>query len=205
MNTVEDLDEGCLGYAGHVYEEVLGEEKFTFVQDVQNPKSCTILIKGPNNHALQQIKDAVRDGLRAVKNVIEDQCVIPGAGAFEAKAHHSLIEFSKTVKGKARLGVEAFAEALLVIPKTLAVNAGFDQQETLVKLQEEIFDGQTVGIDLSTGEPMVPVDEGIFDTYRVKRALLHSCTMIAGNLLLVDEMMQAGRTSLKPGADQGGE
>lgn len=203
MNTVEDLQDDCLGYAGHVYEEVLGEEKFTFVHNVRNPKSCTILIKGPNNHALQQIKDAVRDGLRAVKNAMEDECVIPGAGAFEAKANHSLLNFAKTVKGKGRLGVEAFAEALMVIPKTLAVNGGFDQQETMVALQEELFDGQTVGIDLSTGLPMNPVDEGVFDTYRVKRALLHSCTMIAGNLLLVDEMMQAGRTSLKPGADQG--
>lgn len=205
MNTVEDLEKNCLGYAGAVYEEVLGEEKFTFVQDVQNPKSCTILIKGPNNHALQQIKDAVRDGLRAVKNALEDECVIPGAGAFEAKAHHSLVAYAKTVKGKARLGIEAFAEALLVIPKTLAVNAGFDQQEAIVALQEEIFEGQTVGLDLKTGQPMVSGDEGVFDTYRVKRALLHSCTMIAGNLLLVDEMMQAGRTSLKPGAEQGGE
>lgn len=205
MNTVEDLEEGCLGSAGHVYEEVLGEEKFTFVHDVRNPKSCTILIKGPNNHALQQIKDAVRDGLRAVKNAIEDNCVVPGAGAFECKAAIALRDYAKTVKGKARLGVEAFADALMVIPKTLAVNGGFDQQEAMVSLQEELYAGQMAGIDLSTGQPMIPADEGVFDNYRVKRALLHSCTMIAGNLLLVDEMMQAGRTSLKPGVDAEGE
>ena len=81
---------------------------------------------------------------------------------------------------------------------------GLDQQKAIMALQEEVFTGQIVGLDLSTGLPMVPSDEGVFDTYRVKRALLHSCTMIAGNLLLVDEMMQAGRTSLKPGADADG-
>lgn len=204
MNTVEELEEDCLGYAGHVYEQVLGEEKFTFVQDVRNPKSCTILIKGPNNHSLNQIKDAVRDGLRAVKNAIEDDCVVPGAGAYEVLVSHRLAEYSKTIKGKARLGVEAFAEAMLIIPKTLAVNAGFDPQESIVKLQEEVFEGNVVGLDIMTGEPMIPADEGVYDTYRVKRALIHSCCMISSSLLLVDEIMQAGRTSLKPGADQGG-
>ena len=80
---MEELTEDCLGKAGSVFEHVLGEEKYTFVEDVQNPHSCTILIKGPADHTLAQIKDAIRDGLRAVKNVIEDGAVIPGAGAFE--------------------------------------------------------------------------------------------------------------------------
>ena len=76
INSVEDLSEKALGWAGVVYEHVLGEEKYTFVEEVKNPLSCTILIKGPNDHTIAQIKDAVRDGLRAVKNVIEDECVV---------------------------------------------------------------------------------------------------------------------------------
>merc|ERR1719309_856247 len=77
MNSVEDLTEDCLGQAGLVYEHVLGENKFTFVEKCANPQSVTVLMKGPNKHTLQQTKDAVRDGLRAVKNAIEDGCVIP--------------------------------------------------------------------------------------------------------------------------------
>merc|ERR1711970_1023738 len=61
MNTFEELDESCLGYAGVVYEHVLGENKFTFVEECKNPQSVTVLIKGPNKHTLQQIKDALRD------------------------------------------------------------------------------------------------------------------------------------------------
>merc|ERR1711934_1305379 len=83
MNTFDDLDESCLGYAGVVYEHVLGENKFTFVEECKNPQSVTILMKGPNKHTLSQMKDAVRDGLRAVTNALEDKCVIPGAGAYE--------------------------------------------------------------------------------------------------------------------------
>ncbi|GFQ93414.1 t-complex protein 1 subunit zeta [Trichonephila clavata] len=72
VNSVDDLTPECLGEAGIVYEHVLGEDKFTFVEDLKNPLSVTILIKGPNNHTIMQIKDAVYDGLRAVKNAIED-------------------------------------------------------------------------------------------------------------------------------------
>jgi T-complex protein 1 subunit zeta len=65
---------------------VLGDDKFTFIEGVTNPFSCTILIKGPNDYSIAQTKEAIRDGLRAVKNVLEDKCVVPGAGAFEIAA-----------------------------------------------------------------------------------------------------------------------
>lgn len=198
MNSFDDLSEECLGQAGLVYEHVLGESKYTFIENCKNPHSVTVLIKGPNKHTLVQIKDAVHDGLRAVKNAIEDGSVVPGAGAFEIACHSALTEFKKTVKGRARLGVQAYADALLIIPKMLAINSGYDAQETIVKLEEEYTDSkQAVGIDLSTGEVLVPSDAGIWDNYRVKRQLLHSCTVIASNLLLVDEVMRAGMTSLK--------
>lgn len=135
MNSVEDLDPSCLGFAGLVYEHTLGEDKYTFVEEVKNPRSVTLLIKGPNNFTITQIKDAVRDGLRAVKNALDDSCTVPGAGAFELAAYRALINFKSSVTGRARLGVQAYADALLVIPKTLAINAGFDSQETIVKLQ----------------------------------------------------------------------
>lgn len=113
VNSVDDLTPDSLGWAGLVYEHVLGEEKYTFVEQVKNPHSCTILIKGtkaqtsisgqlsfegqfclyfcacssiihdiklffigPNDHTIAQIKDAVRDGLRSVKNTLEDECVV---------------------------------------------------------------------------------------------------------------------------------
>lgn len=78
MNSFDDLTEDCLGYAGQVYEHVLGENKYTFVEECKNPKSVTILIKGPNKHTIAQIKDAVRDGLRSINNAIIDKAVIPG-------------------------------------------------------------------------------------------------------------------------------
>merc|ERR1712038_139578 len=157
-----------------------------------------MLVSGAGDIKLTQIKDAIHDGLRAVKNAIEDECVVPGAGAFEVAAHGALVKHKETIKGRARLGVQAYADALLVIPKVLATNSGLDAQESIVKLQEEsVAAGQPVGLDISSGEALIPADSGILDNYRVKKQILHSCTVIASNLLLVDEVMRAGMSSLK--------
>lgn len=198
QNSVDDLSPDILGWAGLVYEQTLGEEKYTFVEDVKDPKSVTLLIKGPNTHTLNQIQDAMRDGLRSVKNAIEDGALVPGAGAFEvAAAAHLLDHVRRNAKGRAKLGVEAFAQALMVIPKTLANNAGLDIQDSIVALQDECAEGHVVGLDTQTGECMDPVSTGVWDNYRVKRHLLHSSAVIASNLLSVDEILRAGRSSLK--------
>ncbi|CAD1468194.1 unnamed protein product, partial [Heterotrigona itama] len=153
MNSFDDLKEEHLGWAGLVYEHVLG----------------------PNKYTLEQLKDAVRDGLRAIKNAIDDGAIIPGAGAFEVAASQALHLYKEKVKGKQRLGVQAYAEALLIIPKTLAVNSGFDAQDTIVKLLEERSTlGEAVGLDISTGEALKPTDAGIYDNYNVKKQIINS-------------------------------
>ena len=127
MNSVDDIEESDLGFAKLVYEQQLGDDKYTFIEGVENPFSCTILIKGPNDYSIAQTKDAIRDGLRAVKNAYDDNAVLPGAGSFEIAAHEHLLEYAKkSVSGKSKLGVKCFAEALLIIPRTLATNSGFD-------------------------------------------------------------------------------
>jgi len=203
QNSVDDLIPSILGWAGLVYEHTLGEEKFTFLEEVKDPKSVTLLIKGPNPHTIQQVSDALRDGLRAVKNAIEDEALIPGAGAFEvACSAHLSGPVKKSAKGRVKMGVQAFADALLIIPKTLAQNGGFDVQDVVVALQDEQAEGNTVGIDLESGEPFDPTVQGIWDNYRVKRQMLHSCSVIAVNLLSTDEILRAGRSSLKPDGQQ---
>lgn len=195
IHSLEDMDESQLGYAGKVSEVTIGEDKFTFVEECKTPKSCTLLLQGPNSHTIAQIKDAVRDGLRAVKNAIEDKAVVPGAGAFElAVSMHLRDVVAKATKGRAKLGVQAYAEALLVVPKTLAENSGFDVQETILKLTDEREDsGLAIGLDCQSGEPMIPADEGVWDNVRVKRQCLYLSTVLANQLLLVDEVMKAGK------------
>ncbi|TFY77973.1 hypothetical protein EWM64_g6039, partial [Hericium alpestre] len=76
QNSVDELTPDVLGWAGLVYEQTLGDDKYTFVDEVKDPRSVTLLIKGPNQHTQQQILDALRDGLRAVKNALEDGTLV---------------------------------------------------------------------------------------------------------------------------------
>lgn len=206
QNSVEDLTPDVLGWAGLVYEQQLGEEKYTFVEEVKDPKSVTLLIKGPNQHTITQVTEAIRDGLRSVYNTIVDESVVPGAGSFQiaCAAHLSSDAFRKTVKGKAKSGVAAFADALLIIPKTLAANSGHDIQDALAHIQDEQSNGNVAGLDLATGEPMDPVQEGVFDSFRVLKNCIASSAGIASNLLLCDEMLKA-RQMGKQGGPEGME
>jgi len=194
VNSIEEMTPECLGYAEEVYEQALGEENYTFIEGVTNPFSCTILIKGAHPHIIAQIKDAVRDGLRAVSNAVVDGYLVPGAGGFEVMCHAALMEYRKTVTGRAKLGVQCFADSLLVIPKTLAENAGYDAQETLMKMQESHAAGSSaVGFNIDDGEPLDPSVTGIWDNYRVKHQMLDSAAIISAQLLLVDEVIRAGK------------
>ncbi|KAF2859602.1 putative t-complex protein 1 zeta subunit [Piedraia hortae CBS 480.64] len=211
QNSVDDLTPEVLGWAGHVVEHTLGEEKYTFIDEVENPKSVTLLLKGPNAHTIAQLKDAVRDGLRAVYNTIADESVVPGGGAFQvACAKHLNSEAflqSKLVKGKTKWGVAAFAEALLIIPKQLAANSGLDVQDALAALQDELTSSSKhpVGLDLKIGEPMDPVQMGVYDSFRVLKNSIAAATGIASNLLLCDEMLKARQMSKSGMPGQGGE
>ncbi len=200
VSSVDDLSAEVLGYAGTVYEEVHEDDKFTFVEDVKDPFSCTVLLRGPNKHTINQMKDAIRDGLRAVKNTLEDRSVLPGAGAFEVAAHAHLKKIAETaVSGKAKLGVLAYAEALLVIPKTLAETSGHDALESIVKLQEEHAKGQQAGINIATGDPLDAKASGIYDNYVVKKQMVSLASVISTQLLLVDEILRAGRDTSRQG------
>jgi len=171
MNTIDGITEEDLGFAKVVYEQTLGDDKYTFIEGVENPFSCTILIKGPNDYSIAQTRDAIRDGMRAVTNAVQDKCVLPGGGAFEIAAAEHLVEWSKTdVEGKKKLGVQAFADALLVIPRTLAQNSGFDAQDVLIKVQDaHRKEKKPFGVDVYTGEPLPAVTAEVWDNHIVKR------------------------------------
>merc|ERR1719407_150829 len=175
VNSLDALSPEVLGYADSVEEQSLGEEVYTFLEGVRNPFSCTILVKGAHKHVISQIQEAVRDGTRAVANALADGTLVPGAGGFETLAHADLVKYKAEVAGRAKLGVQAYAEALLCIPKTLAENAGYDAQDTMLKMLEEESKGSTkIGLDIHTGEPMDPCAAGIWDNFTVKRQMLDS-------------------------------
>ncbi|XP_051879960.1 T-complex protein 1 subunit zeta-like [Pristis pectinata] len=195
VSSLQDLSAGCLGHAGLVYQETLGESTYTFIEQCDNPRSVTVLIKGPNEHTLAQVKEAIWCGMRAVKNTIEDGCAMPGAGAVELRIRNQLVNHQMDkVRGVARPGFQAFADAILVIPKTLVRNAGYDPQEIVSKaLTAEEQSTIPVGIDLSSGGLIHDWDTPVWDNATVKHQLIHTSTAIVSNLLLVDEIVGIGK------------
>lgn len=191
INSVKELSLECLGYAGFVSEYILGDQKYTFIEGVKYRHSVTILIKGSTDHAIYQIKDAVRDGLRSVKNVINDGFILQGGGTFEVSASLYLMNTTRQlVSGKIRLGIESFAQALLSLPKILAKNSGFDAQEVIICLIKEHEKGNKAGLDIFTGEPTNLSIIGIYDNYCVKKQILISAPVVASQLLLIDEIIR---------------
>jgi len=199
VQAVENLTPDCLGEAGLVYEYVLGEEKFTFVEELKDPSSCTVLVRGPNSFTVGLINESLRDGLRTVKNTIETAAIVPGAGAFEVAANDYLKKNLDKAQGRAKLGVEVFAESLLVVPKALAENSGHDAQDVIIKMQEALSanPGVPVGFDIHSGDVLEPESMGIIDTYLSKRHMISTAPVIANQLLLVDEILRAGRKKEK--------
>lgn len=169
LNTLDDLSEKSFGYAEEVYEELLGEEKFTFVRGVRNPRSCTVLLRGPSKHAIGQVRDALRDGLRSVKNLLVDKEFVWGAGAIEAQLYNALTDVERKTVSKARMGIQAFADAILGILKCLARNAGLDQQDAAFAIAKASQDGSPYGLELKTGQPKPSKELGVIDSIRVKR------------------------------------
>ena len=140
------------------------------------------------------IKEAARDGLRAVKNVYDDKSVVPGAGSFEIACNIHLNEYCKEVEGKAKLGIQAFAQSLLVIPKTLAENSGYDIQEAIILLKDEYYKNKVaVGLNVQSLGSISPIKEQLYDNYCTKKQWLNIAPTLAEQLLLVDEIMRAGK------------
>ena len=200
VNGVDELKLEDLGWAGKVTQEHLGEEKYTTIEDCKNPKSVTVLLKGPDDHTIAILKEAVRDGLRAVTNTIKDNCVIPGAGALEIFLFSKLMEYKDTVEGKTKLGIQAYADALLIIPKVLAQNSGYDPQDSVILLMDEYHKKKVpTGLNLWDLGVISPEQMGVWDNYCVKKTFIDITTTLTEQLLLCDEILKAGK---KMGGDR---
>ncbi|MCW1293224.1 MAG: thermosome subunit beta [Candidatus Parvarchaeota archaeon] len=200
VSTLDALDSSALGEAGVVHMEKIGNETMAFIEKCKNPKAVTILVRGGSEHVVDEIKRAIEDALGDLKSVVEeDGSVVAGGGAVEMELSKRLKEFASTLKGKEQLAVQAFAEALEAIPRTLAENAGSDPMSILVELRSAHQQGKKwVGINLS--DPYdVKIDDmmkiGVIEPLRVKRQAVKSAGEVAVMILRIDDIIAAGKSA----------
>ena len=193
VSDVSDLSSEDLGYAGSVAQKDIGGDQRIFVEDVEDAKSVTIVLRGGTDHVVDEVERAVEDSLGVVRVTLEDGRVLPGGGAPEVALALELRDFADSVGGREQLAVEAFADALEVIPRTLAENAGLDPIDSLVELRSQHSAGDAAdGLDAYTGDVIDMGEEGVFEPLRVKTQALESATEAAVMILRIDDVIAAG-------------
>lgn len=188
---LDDLTEKDLGYAGTVEEVKIGDDEMIYVKDCKDPKSVTILVRGSTEHIVDEVERAIEDCLGVVPAAIRDEKVVGGGGAPEIEVSKGLRDYAKSVGGREQLAIEAFADAIEVIPRALAENAGLDPIDTLVDLRakHEKTNGEKFGLNVYTGEVTDMVEEGVIEPLRVKTQAIDSASEVAVMILRIDDVI----------------
>jgi thermosome len=194
VNSWKELSSDDLGFAGIVREEKIGESEMVFVEKCKNPLAMTLLIRGGTEHVAEEIKRAVTDAIGDLAASLREGKVVAGAGAVEMELAKGLKEYAKRMHGREQLAVQAFAEAMEIIPRTLAENAGLDPIEVLANLRKEHEYGKKwSGINVFTGEVMDAWKSGVLEPLKIKTQALSSATEVAEMILRIDDVILGGK------------
>jgi thermosome len=196
VTKLDDLSESDLGFAGIVHEVKVGDENMTYVKDCKNPKSVTILVRGGTEHVVDEIKRAVEDAVGDVAAALQVGKVVAGAGAPEVELSRGLKKFANSLSGREQLAVQKFAEAVEIIPRTLAENAGIDPIDILTELKAA-HDKKEVwaGVDVFTGKVVNSWKKGVIEPLKIKTQAVKSASEVANMILRIDDVIAGGTKS----------
>jgi thermosome len=202
VSNLDDLKPKDLGQAGIVEERKIGEDKMIFVEKCKDPHSVAILIRAGLERMVDEAERAMIDALSVVSDVIENNKIVAGGGAVEIEVAKELRKYANKVGGREQLAVEAFADAMEVIPRALAENAGFEPIDVLVDLRSahDKEDGKNIGINVFTGKVQNSLENGVIEPLIVKEQAIKSAAESASMILRIDDVI----TSKAPRGGPGG-
>ena len=203
VTNIDELSEDDLGHAALVEERKVATDRMVFIEGCEDPKAVSILIRGGSEHVVDEVERSMNDAFRVVGTTIEDGKAVPGGGAVETELALRLREFATTLHGKQQLAVEKFAEALEIIPRTLAENSGLDPIDKLVELKAAHERGEkNAGLDVYTGKIVDMWEMGVIEPLRTKKQALSSATEAAVMILRIDDVIAAAREEIKPPSEE---
>ncbi|MGC8479684.1 MAG: thermosome subunit beta [Candidatus Micrarchaeia archaeon] len=193
VTSLDDLTEKDLGFAGIVEERKISGEQMLFVEKCKDPKSVTIFIRGGTKQAIDEVERAMTDVLGALSSAIESGKYVTGGGSIEMEVSMKLRDYATDVGGREQLAIQAFADSLEVIPKTLADSAGMDPIDTLVSLRtkHKNKEGRTFGIDVYKNTIGDMEKLGVIEPLKVKIQAYSSATEASASILRIDDMISA--------------
>jgi len=197
---IDDLDPQDLGYAKLVEERKIGDDKMVFIEGCKDPKSVSILIHAGLERMVDEAERAMHDALSVVADIFEKNKVVAGGGAAEAAVAKELRDYATKIGGREQLAVEAFAESMEIIPKTLAENAGLEKIDILVELRaaHEKPRGHLMGVDVFTGKIVNMHKKGVIDPLSVKEQVVKSAVESTSMILRIDDVISGGKTKAPP-------
>ena len=204
VNNLKDLSENDLGNAGKVEERKVGDDEFTYIMDCKNPKAVTLLIRGGTEHVTNEVERAMTDAVGDVAAALKTGLVVAGAGAPEIELASSLRKYAHSLSGREQLAVEAFADAMEIIPRTLVENAGLDPIDTMTDLKAaHSKKNKWAGIDVFTGKVMDAWKKGVLEPLKIKTQAVSSAAEVAVMVLRIDDVIQSSG-SKEPAMPPGG-
>jgi thermosome len=189
-SNIDDISEKDLGSANLVQQKKVESDKWVFIEGCKNPQSVTLLIRGGSQRVVDEVDRSIHDALMVVKDVIEKPEIVAGGGAPEAVLASFLKDWSERFEGRQQLAINKFAEALEVIPLTIAENAGMDPIDTMVQLRAKQSEGKKwSGIDAKEGKVTDMLSKNIVEPVVVKEQIIKSATEAASMILRIDDVI----------------
>ena len=204
VTDIEDLTADKLGNAGHVYLDKVFDHELTFIEECENPKASSIVLRGSTRYVTEQIARALDDALGVVAATIEEGKVLIGGGACEIDLVKQLRDYGESVNGREQLAILKYAEALEVIPRTLIENAGLDTINLIADLKAAHEKSKFIGINVFSGKVVDMKDAGVIEPLRVKIQAFQAAGEAAEMILRIDDMIAASNALESTGPDDSG-
>lgn len=211
VSDLSDMKATDLGFAGKVEERKIGDDKMLFVEKCKDPHAVAILIRAGLERLVDEAERAITDSLSVISDVIENNKIVAGGGAVEIEIAKELRKYANKVGGREQLSIEAFADAMEIIPRALSENAGLEPIDILVELRSvhDKEDGKYKGVNVFTGKIQNSIDNGVIEPAVVKEQALKSAAESAAMILRIDDVISSskpkGGMPGGPGGMPGGE
>jgi thermosome len=206
---LDDLATSDLGYAKLVEERKVGDDDWIFIEGCRNPKAVTLLVRGGTEKVVDEAERSIHDALCVVRDIVQSPSVVAGGGAPELEVSSRVRKWAESLSGKEQLAALAYAEALEVIPTTLAQNTGLDPIDVLVELRSRHEKGEGwAGVDVVNGKVGDMAEQDVYEPLAVKEQIIKSASEAASMILRIDDVIASGKgkgPAMPPTPPGGGE
>lgn len=205
VSNLADLKKSDLGACEAVEEKKVGDDKMIFVEGCKDPKAVAIFIRGGLERMIDEAERTLNDALYVISDVAELAKMVPGGGAIETELSKAVRDYARQVGGREQLAIEAFSDALDVVPRTLADNAGLDILDTMVaiKAAHEKKDGMAMGVNVFKEGIIDMLEQGVVEPMVVKQQAIKSAVEVSSMILRIDDVVAASAPAAGPGGPGG--